>query len=396
MSVEWVESAAALEQVAQEASQAHVVAVDAEGDGYFRYRGKLCTLQLAWGPRIALLDTLALSDLSPLQPLLSSEGPLKVLHDAAFDARMLAARGLALDRVFDTAVAARFLGEQATGLASLLQKHFDVRLDKEQQQRDWAERPLDDRALEYLAADVRHLVPLGELMRERLRRAGIEAEAAEECSYVLWKASQAEPPTAPPWMRVKGARELSPRDLAVLRELADVREQAAREADVPPHRVLHDKALLVLARRAPRSMSELQSVRALRNARARRLARAWLAAVQRGRDAGDVPADERLRWQPPAPPAEERAVRRARQQTLTAWRKKEAARREVDPQVVLPGHCLQDLASRGAENEAALQAVPGLGAARLERYAVELLTALRRAEDAVVGVDRGRGLTPAR
>ena len=107
----WIDSPGALAPIVSRVDPELRLGVDAEGDGLYRYRSRLCMMQICGGELEALIDTLALDDLTPLQPLLGEDGPLKVLHDVSFDAKMLDQRGLSLGRVFDTAVAARFLGD---------------------------------------------------------------------------------------------------------------------------------------------------------------------------------------------------------------------------------------------------------------------------------------------
>src|SRR5690606_19744788 len=138
----FVDDPAELPRVLDELEETPAIALDIEGDGFHRYRARLCTMQLAGAGAPVALDTLAIRDLTPLAPLLGPHGPVKVLHDASFDARMLARRGVTLARVFDTSIAARFLGERATGLASLLARHLGVELAKDEQQGDWGARPL--------------------------------------------------------------------------------------------------------------------------------------------------------------------------------------------------------------------------------------------------------------
>lgn len=351
----------AVHALARELARADRIALDAEGDGFHRYRPRLCAMQLGIDDgahaRVAIVDTLAVEALAPLAPVLEAGGPVKVVHDASFDVRMLLRRGIALEPVFDTAIAARFLGETATGLASLLSRHFGVTLAKEQQQADWGARPLTEEQLTYLVADVDHLIPLARLLEARLAELDLLEEVAEESRYVLAMARQPEPARAP-WTRIKGARELPPATLARLAALAEVREAEAERRDVPPFRVAPNAALLEAAQRG-HDLRALLAVRGLRG-----LDRAALAEALR-RAADGPPSDP----EPPPPPAELRARRRSVEKALSAWRAAEAARRGVNEQAVLPGHCVRDLADVGAASE--LAKVPGLGEKRLRRYGAE-------------------------
>jgi ribonuclease D len=54
------------------------------------------------------------------------------------------------------------------------------------------------------------------------------------------------------------------------------------------------------------------------------------------------------------------------------FRTAEAAAREVDQQVVLPGHCLQDIVKLPSLNRESLATIAGFGAVRMARYAARL------------------------
>ena len=339
-----------------------LVALDTEGDGMFRYRARLCTLQLASTDVLAVVDTLAV-DAHAFGDLLGQQGPEKVVHDVAFDARVLAAHGVMLGNVFDTAIAARFLGFATTGLANLLANLFDVQLPKQHQHADWGERPLDAAAIAYLENDVRYLLPLRGVLLERVRAADIEDELREECAHVLREAQKtvAEPS---PFARVKGALARPPKQRARLYELALARDAIARERDVPAARVVPTELLLRLAEREPPTLDEL----------ARRLgsrldcAEPLLEALRRAELRADAPV-EALSEPIETPSSAEIALRKRRRELLIAFRAREAAKRQLDPQVILPGHCVSDLVKLGRLDPASLAGVSGLGTRRIERYA---------------------------
>ena len=366
----------ALVALARSLAGAESLALDVEGDGLFRYRARLCTLQLATPEHLAIVDTLALRDLSPLAPLFGPDGPQKLLHDAAFDARLLREQGLPLGRVLDTAVCARFLGEPAQGLAALLDKHFGLTLPKDRQRADWGVRPLDEHAVRYLAGDVLHLHGLAERLLGAARELDIVAEIEEECLYVLSRAADEPAPSPPAWTRVKGGLELPPVARAMLRELCSAREDEAQRRDVPPFKVLGNEALLAIARRHPRTRHDLRAIGGDVAVRHTDFAEQLLEAIRRGEALGEVPVEELRPTQGRVPTNAERNALRAREKALQTWRRTAATARGVDPQVVLPGHCLSLLAERDADTLDALSSVRGLGAVRLERHGEALLATL--------------------
>src|SRR5262245_57477272 len=159
-----------LSRVIERASRAARIALDVEANGLFAYQASLCVVTLAWEEdgqiEIAVVDAWA-TPIDPLHPLLGACGPVKVLHDLSFDARMLYEAGAPLGRVRDTSVAARLLGFRATGLAALLASELGVTVDKRFQQHDWSRRPLTAEQIVYLAGDVRHLLPLDDHLAKK-------------------------------------------------------------------------------------------------------------------------------------------------------------------------------------------------------------------------------------
>jgi ribonuclease D len=369
----------ALRELVMVAGRASRVAVDVEASGMFSYRARPCTVQLSWdeGGEVAVIDTLATS-MAPLGELLGPGGPVKIVHDVAFDARLLAESGIALANVHDTAVAARMLSRLATGLANLLDGELGVQICKTLQQHDWRLRPLDERMLGYLADDVVHLEALEKKLWAEVGDRGIEDAVLEETRYRIATATAATQPSAavPPYVRVKGAGRLGQRELAVLRMAAELREREAERRDVPPHKVASGDALLAIARTRPRTFDDLARIRGFSAAApaSRGFAADLLRAIP---GAGEtIPADERPFFEPVRMPAAVARLRRQREVRLGAWRRIEAKARGVDEQVVLPGHCVRDAVDEGVEALEDLARVPGLGEFRVDRYGEAILRVL--------------------
>lgn len=349
----------------------------------FAYRAVACVVQIATDDSIVLVDGLATS-LSPLGELLASDATEKIVHDVAFDARILAEAGVRLANVRDTAVAARMLGRAATGLASLLSSELGVAIDKKMQHHDWSMRPLDRAALEYLAGDVVHLSALADRLFGEVEERGIGPEVEEETRYRLAQATQAAktPDARPPYVRLKGIERAPKADLPILRHLAELRERHACDLGVPPYKVLAPDLLYAIAAAKPEDMAALERIRgATSGRRARAMAPEVLDAVACGIEDGTIPDEDRVWFDRPRIPGALLRARRAREQRLTQWRKGEAKRRGVDEQAVLPGHCLQDLADLEEPSLDAIASVAGIGAFRVARDGAALVAALAGAHE---------------
>src|SRR5262249_46230111 len=133
--------------------------------------------------------------------------------------------------------------------------------DKKHQRADWSRRPLTPDMLDYAAMDTRHLPALRDELRRQLEEKGRLSwaqEEFEELESLRWT-----PPATngDSYLRIKGARVLSRRGLAVLRELAHWRDDVAAEMDRASFRVMPNEALLLLAGAPPADKDALKSLK---------------------------------------------------------------------------------------------------------------------------------------
>ncbi len=373
-----------LRALCADSAGAHRLAIDIEASGMFAYRARPCTVQMAWGDgapaelRIAVVDTLATS-IEPLAGVLGVAGPVKIVHDVAFDARLLAECGIDLGNVHDTSISARMLGRTATGLASLLESELGLHISKTMQHHDWRVRPLDATMIEYLATDVLYLEELERHLWAQVLALGIEDAVLEETRHRIATATASARRAflPPPYTRVKGAARLAPRELAALRVLAELREREAERRDVPPHNVASADALIAIARARPTTNDGISRVRGLSTATPEGRAFAVLV-IESLRSAGDaIPEDERPYFEPERLPPAVSKARRERESRLLAWRRDEAKRRGVDEQVVLPGHCVKDAVDASVADVEDLLRVAGIGTFRVHRDGAAIVSALR-------------------
>jgi ribonuclease D len=353
------------------------LAIDTEADSLHHYPGKLCLVQVADAQgRGHLIDPLALRDLSPLAPVLADPRTLKVLHAADNDlAYLKRLYGVTVASLFDTAVAARFLGSTALGLEGLLTQFLGVTPVKSRQKDDWSRRPLTAEQEAYALDDVLHLILLREKLLEALRALGREQWVEEECAGLaaLVVPEKAADPDA--YMKIKGARELGPRGLAVLRELHAAREAVALRLDRPPFMIVGNESLVGLARRLPHDAEAILSVPGCTPPVVRRAGAAILEAVARGEalPEADLPV-----YRPAPRPHVPAAVRR-RADVLRAWRAQASKEIGLDPGVLFPQRLIDRLAAAPAHDLAALRQVEGMRDWRVGLFGPALLGALTSA-----------------
>jgi ribonuclease D len=370
----WVRTPEQLARLAQSLAGASALALDTESDSLHHHVEKVCLVQLATDRGDAcLVDPLALRDLSPLAPVMADRGVAKVLHGADYDVTTLKRDfGFRFAGLFDTMIAARFLGRPQIGLQALAQAELGVALSKESQRDDWSRRPLTPTQEQYALADVAHLLILQARLTGELRQLGRLSWVEEESDAVaaLEPARRGREPDA--YQKVKGMRRLSRRQQAVLREIYGWRESLAETTDVPAFKLLSSEALIEMAERAPRSAAELAQVRGL-SPRVRSRGEELLSAIGR---ALDLPESELPRLGPPPPrPVLSEAVRK-RIESLRTWRTKAAAGLAVDVSVVLPQRLLERLAQVAPREVEALGQIEGLRRWRVQSFGGELIAAL--------------------
>ena len=273
-----------------------LIAADTEAASFHRYRDRIFLIQLSSPSRTAIIDPLAIADLTPVGELLADAAVEKVFHDADYDLRILDRDyGFRARRLFDTRIAAQLAGEPAVGLAALLEKYVGVKLAKEHQKADWSRRPLPPAMLAYAAADTQHLPALRETLRAHLTELGRLPWAEEECRRLEELRWTGAPDGADGFLRVKGAKALEPRHLAALRELYRWRENFAADKDQATFRIIGNDALLAVARALPRTPDELGRVAQLPRSLAARHSAALLEGVRRALalSEADLPRIER-------------------------------------------------------------------------------------------------------
>jgi len=258
------------------------IAVDTEGASFHRFVDRIYLLQLSTREQTAILDPLPIGTPEGLGRILESPDAEVVFHDADYDLRLLRQDyGWHVRHIFDTRVAAQILGIRAFGLAALLERYFGLKLEKKHQRADWSMRPLTEGMLEYAAQDTLHLLELRDLMAADLERKGRMEWAREEFALledIRW--SPDEPDKT--FLKIKGARDLNRRELAILRELVPWRDAIAAQLDRATFRVMGNEQLLEIARTQPSSREALAAIKGMPRGLLESRGHEMLSAVTRG------------------------------------------------------------------------------------------------------------------
>jgi DNA polymerase-1 len=161
-----------------------VIGLDTETTELDPYVGRLRLIQLATPSGVHIIDLDAFSAggngnlrhtpaLQPLRELLSAHRPVKIAHNAKFDAKFIKhTLGADLGGLFDTLLASQLIGagdiEERHGLETVASRYLSEAVDKTERLSNW-NLELSDAQLEYAARDAAVLVPLREKLIDRLK-----------------------------------------------------------------------------------------------------------------------------------------------------------------------------------------------------------------------------------
>lgn len=243
----YVDSSEKFVQALKSVGASSWAAVDTEADSLHHYLEKLCLVQVSVADEDYVLDPLGSIDIKPLIAALAYK--FLILHGADFDLRMLFRyTGFKASKIFDTMIAAQYLGYDKQGLADLALKHCQVTLSKSAQKADWSIRPLDEKMLAYASNDTHFLKTIQEIMEAELRELGRYEWHRQACERLaraipLQKDNRIEREDR--WV-IKGANKLRGTQVAILKELWAWREVEAQKFDRPTFKVLTNEMLLEL------------------------------------------------------------------------------------------------------------------------------------------------------
>ncbi len=155
-------------------SAAEFIGVDTETTGLDPYTAKLRLLQLATPTENFIIDLFHFpaASLQPIRELLAAEQPIKIAHNAKFDAEFLRQQlDVRLGAIFDTYLASLLIsaGHESDrhSLEAVTNRYLNLELDKSFQISDWSGE-LSSGQLEYAARDVQVLLPLRAKLQARL------------------------------------------------------------------------------------------------------------------------------------------------------------------------------------------------------------------------------------
>ncbi len=276
-------------QLCSQLERCERICFDTEFVSEFTYRPDLCLLQVEYDGNLAIVDTHAVSDVTPFWQVLVAGDHITIVHAGREEYRFCqAATGQAPRRWFDVQLAAGMVGhEYPISYGKLVQKLVGASISKGETRTDWRRRPLTTGQLDYALLDVVHLPALQSRLLADLTRLG-RAEWLEE-ETLSWQLTVDESDSRERWRRLSGVSKLPLSALPVARELWRWREEVAERRDSPPRRVLRDDLIVELARRGKADEKQIRAIRGLHRRDLDDHYADISAAIERGRCAPPEP-----------------------------------------------------------------------------------------------------------
>lgn len=256
---EFIETPQQLIKATNELTNCSELAIDIECENNLHHYGVFISLiQISSRNKNWIIDVLALKDIKPLVAILENNSILKVFHDVGFDFRILNHQFSCNPKnVFDTQIAAAFLGSEHLGLGSLLDEEFGFKKEKKFQRVDWTRRPLSYAMLQYAVQDTSYLLPLKDRLMKKIHDKGRtqwineEMQDLEKRDFTLHEQE---------YKDFSGFRSLLPHEKVILHVLFDERNALAKRVDKPTFMICNNQLLLDLAKNPPNSINDWKNL----------------------------------------------------------------------------------------------------------------------------------------
>jgi len=368
-----IKNDADLRKIALELQKEPAIGVDLEADSMFHYQERVCLLQISTQALNIVIDPLPVEDFSPLAPIFADARIRKVFHGADYDIRSLYRDfGIEVHSIFDTQIAAKFLGVRETGLASLLKMRFNVSSDKKYQKKDWSQRPLPAAMLRYAVQDICHLLPLSDILERELMEKRLLFCVEEECELL----SSVRPNLSgnrPFFLSFKGAARLDPRSLAVLEKILCFRDQVARRKNRPHFKVLGNNPIIEIALIKPVTKTDLIRVKGLSPKLIDHMGKSLIEKVREGL----CLPDEALPVYPKKIGQKLRSKEAARIKALKSWRERQCGKWRVDPALVCTNAQILAIAIANPEKPEDIECIENIRKWQVKLFGSEICNILQ-------------------
>jgi ribonuclease D len=321
-----------------------------------------------------IVDPFALGDdMQIMAPLLSDPEIIKIFHAAEFDLMLIKKdMNVEVKGMFDTQVAMTFLRHQKTGLAALIESYYGIKLSKDEQRSNWGKRPLSDKQIAYARIDTHFLVDVYNKLVPELEQQNMTGAAYGEFDRQMREILIPAESNPDRYLKMKGAKQLNPSQLAKLKALFLWREAAASKKDVPPFKIMSNPGILGIAEVAPRTTKDLAEIKGV----------GWKIAKRNGDKIFDLLGsvkDDVIEMKANTVSKEERRARQIRRDNtdaLKAWRTATASELDLPSERLMHRRQLEEIAHALPQSSEELNRVVQLNDWQREQFEASLLSTL--------------------
>ena len=257
---EYIDNHHALQKAAEEWKQCKELGIDIECENNLHHYGSYISLiQISSKDQSWIIDVLKLKNIPQVIEMIGNHQQQKIFHDVSFDLRILCDTYKCHPKnIFDTQLAAIFLGKENLGLGSLLEGYLNVKKEQKFQMADWTKRPLSEEMLDYAVNDTKYLIHLRDTLKEELKSMNRLSWVEEECSLLETKEWNQKKQS---FIDVRGVKTLSQNEMSIFRQLFILRDKLARKVDRPVHFIMHNKTLFEISKNPPRSVNDIRKIK---------------------------------------------------------------------------------------------------------------------------------------
>jgi len=268
---------------------AGIVAFDTEFVSEFTYRPELSLLQFAFNGKEVAVDPYEVSDLSPWWEIMTNDSTRVVVHGGREEVRFCRHfSGKKPQNLVDLQVAEGLRSRSfPISYTALVARVLNENAGSKETRTDWRRRPLTQQQIKYALDDVKFVLKIWKLQEKELTDLGRITWGDAEFQRMIDEVDSEF--HRENWRRLSGLHKLKPRELAIIRELFEWRDEVAQEKDQPARRVLRDDLLIELARRKPTTTQDLIATRDLNRKNMFKLAP---ELIQRIAKAQQIPNDQ--------------------------------------------------------------------------------------------------------
>jgi ribonuclease D len=350
------------------------IGVDLEADSMYHFQEKVCLLQMATKRMNFIIDPLQIRDLSVLKTVFARQRIKKIFHGADYDVRSLFRDfKIKIHNLFDTQLAAMFLGLKETGLEAVIKERFQVALEKKYQRKDWSRRPLPQEMIAYAANDVRYLVPLADMFEKELSKEKRLHWVKEECEC-LSRVRPVQNNQNPLYLNFKGAGRLDSRSLALLEALLQYRKKIAAQKDKPLFKIFGNQVLLLLAIEKPTNKRGLEDTKTLSHKQIGMYGNALLETIGRALKLPDEQLPIYPRKKTPLPnPAVPKKLK-----ALKSWRNTTARALEIEPRMLFTRALMSTIADENPQDMHSLGKITEIKKWQKNEFGPDIISVLKR------------------